>query len=114
MKGFKKIFVALAVLSFIFASVSDVQAKSLESQELRAALPVLPDRIRHRNDSHKLQRPPKRDIKLPHRQQEDSTFKYTQRHPKNPPKMTTPSRPIATSDRRGSIPPKNFGPPRFR
>ena len=122
MKISKKIFAAIMILSFIILGDTNVKAADLNFdvnemnfQNLRSgfALPYLPDRIRHRKDSHKLQRPEQKRIELPHRK-EPPPYQYTQRHPKQPPKLTTPSRPTSSAARRGTEPPKSFGPPRFR
>lgn len=95
---FKKFFTAIMIFSFFLLSNANVGAADLNSdfQNLKAnyVLPTLPDRIHHRKEQPPLQ--------------------YTQRQPKKPPKLTIPSRPVATADRRGSVPPKSFGPPRFR
>lgn len=116
MKFLKKFFVSFMVFGLLFMGNMNVEASDLklDFQELRSSpiMPILPDRIRHRNDSHKLQRPSQRRINLPH-EREQPPARYIQRQPKNPPKMTTPSRPSVTSDRRGSQPRKNFGPPNF-
>ena len=96
MKNFKKIFAATVILSSVMFGNVNVEAADLNFQDLKSkpVMPFLPDRIGRRNEQ-----PP---------------FRYTQRQPKNPPKLKTPSRPTATADRRGSEPPKSFGPPRFR
>lgn len=121
MKYLKKFLTAIMVFNFVALSNLNVEAADLNSevqknfQELRngIALPVLPDRIRHRNDSHKLQRPEQKRIELPPRKEQPPS-KYTQRQPKKPPRISVPSRPTSKIPRRGSEPPKNFGPPRFR
>lgn len=116
----KKIF--MAIMIFAVTSGANVQAADLNFnadeinlQDLKSGVvqPYLPDRIRHRNDSHKLQKPAPKKIELPPKK-EQPPVPYTQRQPKNPPKLTTPSRPTPTADRRGTEPRKSFGPPRFR
>ena len=122
MKNFKKVFAAIIFSGFVILSATNVEAADLaidtnkiNFQNLKSGiiLPTLPDRIRHRKDSHKLQKPADKKIEWPHRKEQPPS-KYPQIQPKKPSIITSPSRSTATSDRRGSEPRKNFGPPRFR
>ena len=106
-----KIFAALIFLVLIF---SNANVYAGDFQELQRKI-ILPDRIRHRQDSHKLTRPSPPRIEIPQRKvDEHKRAKYIQRQPKKPPRLKHPKFPIASSDHRGSGTPKRFGPPRFR
>lgn len=107
-----KIFAAVIVLCSVFFGSANVYAGDLQYLQRKI---ILPDRIRHRQDSHKLKRPSPPQIQISHRKVDEHTqAKYIQRQPKKPPRLQHPKFPIATSDHRGSKTPKRFGPPRFR
>lgn len=108
---FAKISAVTIFLSLIFCNVN---AYATDFQELQKKI-MLPDRIRHRQNSHKLTRPSPPNIKVPSKKvSEQSKIRYTQRQPKKPPRLKHPQLPVATSDHRGSNTPKRFGPPQFR
>lgn len=116
----KKFFEGLAVAvicgaMFFGFDFGKVEAAELNFQELksRIIMPVLPDRIRHRKDSRRLQRPAPRRVEVPSRRVESPKNIYTQRQPKKPPYVRNPKLPKRNSAQRGSYPPKRFNPPRF-
>lgn len=113
MRTIIKIFALLIILSC--ANVEAANFENAEVQELRSRiiLPVLPDKIRHRKDSRRLQRPAPRRIEVPSRKVEPPKNIHTQRQPKQPPRVRTPRLPQRNSAQRGSYPPKRFNPPRF-
>lgn len=104
------VFIICGILSFSL-SIEKVEAGELNFQECGRKI-MLPDRIRHRPDSHKLQRPAPPQINFPHRKVEEK--KYTQRQPKQPQHIRHARLPQNNFNRRGTYPPKRFGPPRFR
>lgn len=107
-----KIFATVIILCSIVFSSANVYAEDFQYLQRKI---ILPDRIRHRHDSHKLTRPAPPKIAIPHKKVDEHTrAKYVQRQPKKPPRLQHPKLPIATSDHRGSKTPKRFGPPRFR
>ena len=111
--------VAVAILVTMTFEVSEVKAAELNFQELRRgiAMPVLPERIRYRNSrrgSTKIIVNPKTFPKFRQQEWENTSPTYVQRHPKRPPIVYVPRRPTSYPGQRGSIPKKNFGPPRAR
>lgn len=106
-----KIFASILILSLIIFSNANVEAEDF--QELKGRI-MLPDRIRHRQDSHELTRPAPPRITVPSKKIDESSPRYTQRQPKKPPRLRYPSSPKSISNNRGSYPHKRFGPPRFR
>ena len=111
-----KFFATLAILFSMTLEISEVEAAELNFQELRGgiAMPVLPERIRYRNTRRgptKVIFQPKEFPKF-REEKENKKPVYVQRHPKRPPPVYVPRRPVAYPGQRGSYPPKNFGPPR--
>lgn len=117
MKAFAKIFVLLIFLTCTNAEAAILEKNSDEIifQELKTKIliPVPPERIRHRKDSHKLQKPAPRQIEVPSRRPSKQPERYTQRQPKRPPFVRTPRLPQRHFPSRGSHPHKRFNPPRF-
>ena len=117
MRNFVKIFALLMIFTCanVEAATFEKTSDGIIFQELksRILLPVLPDRIRHRKDSRRLQRPAPKRIEVPSRKVESPKRIYTQKQPKQPPRIKTPKLPQKNWSQRGSQPRKRFGPPRF-
>ena len=117
MKNLAKIFALLIILSCanVEAATFEKNSDEIIFQELRSRilLPVLPDRIRHRKDSRRLQRPAPKQIEVPSKKVEPPKRIYTQKQPKQPPRIKTPKLPQKNWAQRGSHQRKRFGPPRF-
>ena len=114
-----KIFAALAILISVAFKISEVEAVELNFQELKSgiAMPYLPERIRYRNTRRgptKIIVNPKTFPKFRQKEKDNDNANYVQRHPKKPPLVYVPRRPVAYPGQRGSYPRKNFGPPRAR
>jgi len=113
-----KIFAVLAILFSAVLEIENVEAAEINFQELKRgiAMPVLPEKIRYRNT----RRGPTKIIVIPkefpksREVQENKKPVYVQRQPKRPSPVYVPRRPVAYPGQRGSMPPKNFGPPRAR
>ena len=114
MKNLAKIFALLIILSCanVEAATFEKTSDGIIFQELKAKI-LLPDRIRHRKDSRRLQRPAPKQIEVPSKKVEPPKRIYTQKQPKQPPRIKTPKLPQKNWAQRGSQQRKRFGPPRF-
>ena len=116
MKKFFQIFLAAIILFSANGIFFKAEAAQLNFQELKRkiALPVLPERIRYRNT----RRGPAKIIfqpkEFPQRREVQPQKNYIQRQPKRPAVVYPPKRPTNHTGQRGSMPKKNFGPPKFR
>lgn len=117
MRAFAKIFALLMFLTCanVEAAILEKNSDEMFFRELktRILIPMPPERIRHRKDGHKLQKPNPRQIEVPPRRPPKQPERYTQRQPKRPPFVRAPRLPQRHSPPRGSNPPKRFNPPRF-
>ena len=114
-----KIFVVLAILFSAVLEIENVEAAEINFQGLKRgiAMPVLPEKIRYRNTRRgptKIIVIPKEIPKFRREVKDNDQPVYVQRQPKRPSPVYVPRRPVAYPGQRGSMPPKNFGPPRAR
>lgn len=114
-----KIFAVLAILFSAILEIGNVEAAEINFQELkrRVAMPVLPEKIRYRHSRRgptKIIVIPKEIPKFRREVKDNNRPVYVQRQPKRPPPVYVPRKPVAYPGQRGSMPPKNFGPPRAR
>ena len=115
----RKVLKFLAIIALIFfsdTSLVTVDAEELKFQPLRSriVMPVLPDRIRHRNSRRAPTRIVVQPIEIPRYRQEKYPPIYTQRHPKRPSPIVAPNHRRQYPGQRGSNPPKKFNPPRAK
>ena len=115
MKKFFQGSVIAAVCGVMFFGLifEKAEAAELNFQELRSRIimPVLPDRIRHRDNNRRVRKPAPRHVEAPKKKPPKDIF--IQKQPKNPPHVRSPKLPQRNSAQRGSNPPKRFNPPRF-
>ena len=116
MRKVLKVLAVVALIIFSDISFVTVNAAELKFQQLRGRImmPVLPDRVRHRNSRRAPTRIITQPVEIPRYRQEKYPPIYTQRQPKRPSPIVTPNHRRQYPGQRGSNPPKKFNPPRAK